>query len=138
MYTLPMTDAQRIQLVQSSLWTSDEQARNILFAPGGFRVMLPETLQLWLYPNVDIENECDESNATEATEASEAETKVDGDDLDCDEQVPLLLPKENDKRDASTNMCVVDYRVKVFMPPHHPRYLAMFRVHHTRNIRYKS
>ncbi len=102
MYTLPTTDAQRIRLVQSSLWTSDEQARNILFAPGGFKVMLPETLQLWLYPNADVENECDECNVTEATETSEAETKLDNDDLDCDEHIRPLPTTNRVQHDAST------------------------------------
>lgn len=83
-----MTNDQRIQLVQSYLWTSDEQARTILTAPGGFKVLLPESIQLWLYGsdmlNVTLdaspnrksseENECDQSNLTEATEPSEAET----------------------------------------------------------------
>ncbi len=103
MYTLPTTDAQRIRLVQSSLWTSDEQARNILFAPGGFKVMLPETLQLWLYPNADVENECDECNVTEATETSEAETKLDNDDLDCDEHIRPLPTTNRVQHDASTH-----------------------------------
>ncbi len=77
MYTLPTTDAQRIRLV-------------------------PETLQLWLYPNADVENECDECNVTEATETSEAETKLDNDDLDCDEHIRPLPTTNRVQHDAST------------------------------------
>lgn len=93
MYALPMSSEQRVRLIQSCLGTSEEQARSILSSPGGFMVMLPEALQVWLNnddsklcdetPNVkeidtDIgEHECDRSNQTEETlESCEEEIKA--------------------------------------------------------------
>ena len=89
MYTLPMSDEQRVRLVQSCLWTSEEQARTILTSPGGFKVMLPDNIQLWLdqessalcSPTLDAskcdidgsDHECDSSNQSEETEPSEEE-----------------------------------------------------------------
>jgi hypothetical protein len=73
MYAMPMSSEQRVRLIQSCLWTSEEQARSILTSPGGLKVMLPEALQVWL--NRDESNLCNETlNAKEIdTDMSEHE-----------------------------------------------------------------
>jgi len=48
MYALNMTDNQKTKLVQSSLWTTESQARTILLNPGGTISLLPESMQTWL------------------------------------------------------------------------------------------
>jgi hypothetical protein len=109
MYTLPMTDDQRIRLVQSSLGIRDvQEAKNILTSPGGFQVMLPENIQQWLHGNETTKDEedgnekdCDQSNQTQETEQSsetEMRNATHGDnDQYSDEQVPFKL---DSKRDA--------------------------------------
>jgi len=120
MYSLPMTDNQRVRLVQSCLWTSDEQAKSILTSPGGFQVMLPEKLQLWLNGDSaentraleknEEENECDRSNLTEETEPSEAETK----ESDKERRVPS---KVNVKQDAPSGRSRATEKKDTAAPP---------------------
>lgn len=104
MFTLPMTDDQRIRLVQSSLGIRDvQEAKNILTSPGGFQVMLPENIQQWLHKNETAkeeeedgnEKDCDQSNQTQETEQS-SETEMrnathDDDDEYSVKQVPFKL-----------------------------------------------
>jgi hypothetical protein len=48
MYALPMSNKQRVELMQSCLLTSPEETSEILLAPGGVRQLLPAPLQQWL------------------------------------------------------------------------------------------
>jgi hypothetical protein len=144
MYSLPMTDEQRVRLVQSCLWTDEEQARSILTSPGGFQVMLPEKLQLWLngdkVEEIQVssngnENECDRSNSTEETEPSEAETKATQDlDEECDEREALRSDSkrgnavkrrrglETEKRTGSAAALPPPLFVQSPQVSHHPQY----------------
>lgn len=47
-YTLPMTTEHRVRLIQSCLWTSEEQTRRFLTAPGGVKEVLPDSFRKWL------------------------------------------------------------------------------------------
>lgn len=48
MYTLPMNSEQRTKLLQATFWIDKTQARSILSSPGGYKLLLPESLQHWL------------------------------------------------------------------------------------------
>jgi len=49
MYGLPMSDDERTELIQSSLYLRDEnQAHSVLLEPGGCKALLPEQVQNWL------------------------------------------------------------------------------------------
>jgi hypothetical protein len=64
-----MNAEQRTELVQSSLWTSNDQARTVLLSPGGCKSMLPEAMQTWL----------DEGDIKEANLKPDMEGEEEGD-----------------------------------------------------------
>ena len=113
MYTLPMTDDQRVRLIQSCLWTSPEQAQSILTVPGGFKCLLPDKFQFWLdgdaaeevegSPDRKNDDECDCSNKTEDTEPMSEGAKKAQVDLDTECHVPSNV---NVHRDSSVSHCV--------------------------------
>lgn len=48
-YILPLTSSQRVRLLQASLGITEEEARAILFQPGGYKhMLLPESFLNWL------------------------------------------------------------------------------------------
>lgn len=48
MYGLRLNDEQKTQLVQASLWTTQQEARSILLDAGGTKALLPQSIQEWL------------------------------------------------------------------------------------------
>mmetsp|Transcript_2277 Transcript_2277/g.3449 ORF Transcript_2277/g.3449 Transcript_2277/m.3449 type:complete len:361 (+) Transcript_2277:112-1194(+) len=50
MYSLNLTEEEKVRLVQSCLLTRKEDTREILLAPGGIRLLFPESIQQWLLP----------------------------------------------------------------------------------------
>lgn len=55
MYALPMTQDQRMRLVQSCLWTSEEQTRKFFTLPGGVKEVFPLAFREWLEGNLENE-----------------------------------------------------------------------------------
>lgn len=48
-YILPLTASQRVRLLQASLGVDEQEAQNILFAPGGYKnMLLPDSVLNWL------------------------------------------------------------------------------------------
>jgi multisubunit Na+/H+ antiporter MnhE subunit len=67
MYGLRMKEQQRIKLVQSSLGMSVQEAHKVLMEPGGCKLLLSETIQLWLASQQDISDK----NLTNSNDNSE-------------------------------------------------------------------
>lgn len=139
MYALPISDDQRIRLVESSLAVSNQQAQRILTTPGGFQELLPENIQIWLNgksvegnetrrmeedesKSTAENHECDQSDQTDETDPmSEAETpsrrRTDGKEEN--EPVPCsrgLRQTRDDKNDISTPPTIVQHPT----PPQYP------------------
>mmetsp|Transcript_27117 Transcript_27117/g.41027 ORF Transcript_27117/g.41027 Transcript_27117/m.41027 type:complete len:359 (-) Transcript_27117:223-1299(-) len=64
-YSLNLTQEDRIRLLQSCLWTTKQDAQELLMAPGGIRLLLPDAIQQWLQPKWIIKKDKDQPIRTE-------------------------------------------------------------------------
>lgn len=55
MYALPMTQDQRMRMIQSCLWTNEEQTRKVFTVPGGVKEIFPLAFREWLEGPLEIE-----------------------------------------------------------------------------------
>jgi hypothetical protein len=62
MYALPMTQEHRIRLIQSALWTSEEQTKTLLTSPGGIRELFPRWFRNWLDQEEEREEDGEEKS----------------------------------------------------------------------------
>lgn len=66
MYGLGMSEDQRVELIQSSLFLRDEgEAHSVLLEPGGCKILLPIAIRDWLRPLQKQKNETPSAGLTE-------------------------------------------------------------------------
>lgn len=113
MYSLASSDEQRVRLLQSGIWVRDpEIARNVLYQPGGIKLLFPPLVLQWLESSSSSSSSS--SSAVATTPASKAINKVIVEDVgwtekshgssdDDDESATALY--EEEKNNIRNNFC---------------------------------
>ena len=94
MYSLPLTQQQRVKLVQSCLWTSDEQSNEILTRPGGIAQLLPRPVQKWLHPEQNTVKPVKIHTMQKFDLEEDAPTDEEGDSVEEEEEEELATEDE--------------------------------------------
>ena len=128
MYGLRMSEDQRTELIQSSLFLKDEtQAHSVLLEPGGFKALLPDEVQNWLQASQEDEDEfnsaqlsVDPSTIIVSSSSSSLDRVTDG------------IGLESDKSTSDCDIAEIDEQERDF----HYSHIVEESLHNTRGPNY--
>lgn len=96
MYGLRLDEAQKADLVQASLWTTNEEARSILLDAGGTKKLLPRSLQEWLDGGKPVTGNTETMRPQAATVETVEEAASDSSISECQHSFEESSPKVSD------------------------------------------